>query len=159
MREDEEQTLDPEKVTSFFFLFLYLLLLSHVPNFPLPLLVVAQLLYLSFTQITTTKKAQRKKNGNSFSFQYKFNLRFNPMGAGCSKLSLCWWPSNFKSNLHGSSDLRQLVSLLVDISRHFLEKIVLKFLYLFQNFISVCKRQRMRRKRYLLDSASTAWTN
>ncbi|KAG4191566.1 hypothetical protein ERO13_A07G102100v2 [Gossypium hirsutum] len=27
------------------------------------------------------------------------------MGAGCSKLSLCWWPSNFKSNLHGSSDL------------------------------------------------------
>ncbi|XVF68886.1 hypothetical protein PTKIN_Ptkin11bG0037100 [Pterospermum kingtungense] len=27
------------------------------------------------------------------------------MGAGCSKLSLCWWPSNLKSNLHDSSDL------------------------------------------------------
>ncbi|PPD96884.1 hypothetical protein GOBAR_DD06085 [Gossypium barbadense] len=27
------------------------------------------------------------------------------MEAGCSKLSLCWWPSNFKSNLHGSSAL------------------------------------------------------
>ncbi|KAH9701534.1 serine/threonine-protein kinase BSK5 [Citrus sinensis] len=27
------------------------------------------------------------------------------MGARCSKLSLCWWPSNLKSNLHESSDL------------------------------------------------------
>ncbi|KAJ4725679.1 Kinase family protein [Melia azedarach] len=27
------------------------------------------------------------------------------MGARCSKLSLCWWPSNLKSNLHDSSDL------------------------------------------------------
>ncbi|XP_044472861.1 serine/threonine-protein kinase BSK5-like [Mangifera indica] len=27
------------------------------------------------------------------------------MGARCSKLSLCWWPSSLKSNLHDSSDL------------------------------------------------------
>ncbi|KAF2291702.1 hypothetical protein GH714_035272 [Hevea brasiliensis] len=27
------------------------------------------------------------------------------MGARCSKLSLCWWPSNLKSNLNASSDL------------------------------------------------------
>lgn len=31
-------------------------------------------------------------------------LHFSPMGARCSKLSLCWWPSHIKSNHHNLSD-------------------------------------------------------
>lgn len=44
------------------------------------------------------------QKGSSFSNSLSCGIAFSPMGARCSKFSLCWWPSNIKSNLHDLSD-------------------------------------------------------
>ncbi|XP_022732248.1 probable serine/threonine-protein kinase BSK3 [Durio zibethinus] len=45
------------------------------------------------------------------------------MGARCSKLSLCWWPSNIKSNLKDSSDLENGKEALPGFSEYSLEQL------------------------------------
>ncbi|XWS74065.1 hypothetical protein CRYUN_Cryun02cG0183400 [Craigia yunnanensis] len=45
------------------------------------------------------------------------------MGARCSKLSLCWWPSNLKSNLNDSSDLENEKEALPGFSEYSLDQL------------------------------------
>ncbi|KAB2080872.1 hypothetical protein ES319_A05G095500v1 [Gossypium barbadense] len=45
------------------------------------------------------------------------------MGARCSKLSLCWWPSNLKSNLNDSSDLENGEEALPGFSEYSLDQL------------------------------------
>nr|KJB55796.1 hypothetical protein B456_009G094800 [Gossypium raimondii] len=45
------------------------------------------------------------------------------MGARCSKLSLCWWPSNLKSNLNDSSDLENGEEALPGFSEYRLDQL------------------------------------
>ena len=58
------------------------------------------------------------------------------MGARCSKLSLCWWPSNLKSNLNdSSSELGQSVDLFfITFSRKFYSYFLCFFLNKFLIF-------------------------